>query len=397
MDALEYHRKNKGKMEIKSKVPLENKADLSLAYTPGVALPCLEIFKDKKKVYEYTFKGNSVAVVTDGSAVLGLGNLGAEGALPVMEGKALLFKKFGGIDAIPICLATQDSNEIINIVENIAPTFGGINLEDISAPRCFEIEDELKNRLDIPVMHDDQHGTAIVVLAGLINSLKVVGKKINNIKIVISGAGAAGIAVTKILLNAGAKNILILDSKGVIHNKRKGLNDSKKDIAKLTAVCNHADKNAKEECKRCVDGDLKTAVKNADVFIGVSAPNILSVEMIKTMNKDAIIFALSNPNPEISPDDAKKGGAKVIATGRSDYANQINNALAFPGVFRGALDVNAKEINEEMKIAAANALAGLVKHPSSDKIIPGIFDKGVAEAVANAVKKAAIETNAIRE
>jgi len=397
MDALEYHRMNNGKMEIKSKVPFENKEDLSLAYTPGVAMPCKEIFKDRKKVYEYTFKGNSVAVVTDGSAVLGLGNLGAEGALPVMEGKALLFKKFGNIDAIPICLRTQDSNEIINIVENISPTFGGINLEDISAPRCFEIENELKNRLNIPIMHDDQHGTAIVVLAGLINACKAVGKQFSDVKVVISGCGAAGIAVAKILLNSGVENIIMLDTKGIVHNNRKDLNEFKREIAKLTIKCMHSDKNIKSKCEKCIDGSLKEAIAGSDVFIGVSAPNILSVEMVRSMNDDAIIFALSNPDPEILPGDAKKGGAKVIATGRSDYPNQINNALAFPGVFRGALDANATMINEEMKIAAANALANFVKKPSIERIIPNIFEEGVARAVSIAVKEAAIKTGAARK
>ncbi|MBS3095762.1 NAD-dependent malic enzyme [Candidatus Woesearchaeota archaeon] len=386
MDALEYHKLKKGKIEIRSKMPMENSEDLSLAYTPGVAIPCKEIFKDKKKVYDYTFKGNSIAVVTDGSSVLGLGNLGPEGALPVMEGKALLFKKFANIDAIPICLNTQDAKEIIRAVELISPTFGGINLEDIAAPRCFEVENALKKSLDIPVMHDDQHGTAIVVLAALMNASKVVGKALNEMKIVISGAGAAGVAVTKILLNTGARNLVVLDSKGIINNNRKDLNSSKKEIALIT----------KESCDK-INGGLKEAIVSSDVFIGVSAPNIMNADMVKMMNKDAIIFALSNPDPEILPKDAKQGGVRIIATGRSDYPNQVNNALAFPGIFRGALNVDAVEINEEMKIAAAKSLASLVESPDEENIIPSIFDERVVEAVSRAVADAALRTNAVRK
>ncbi len=383
-ESLKLHREKKGKLEVASKVPLENRDDLSIAYTPGVAAPSMEIARDKKKVYEYTIKRNSVAVVTDGSAVLGLGNIGSEAALPVMEGKAILFKKFGGIDAYPICLATQDADRIVEAVKSIAPGFGGINLEDISAPRCFEVEERLKKELDIPVFHDDQHGTAIVVLAGLLNALNVVGKRMEDISIVISGAGAAGIAVAKLLLACDAKNIILSDTKGLIYEGRNGnTNGAKEEIAKLT--------NRKK-----LKGGIENAMKGADVLIGVSGPNTITKEMIKTMNRDAIVFAMANPVPEIMPADAKAGGARIVATGRSDYPNQINNVLAFPGVFRGALDVRARDINEEMKHAAAHALAGLVAKPTEEKIIPSPFDKGVAEAIAKAVSNAARKSGVAR-
>ncbi len=367
--ALKLHEKHKGKIAILSKVPLNNKDDLSTAYTPGVAEPCLHIAKNKQDVYKYTSKGNMVAVITDGSAVLGLGNIGPEAALPVMEGKAILFKRFAGLDAFPICINSQDTEEIIRTIKLIEPVFGGINLEDISSPRCFEIEERLKKELSIPVMHDDQHGTAIVVLAGLINACKVSGKDIKKIKVTI--CGAAGIAVTKLLLKYGIKNVIMVDSKGIINQKRQDLNKEKKEISKLTNKDN-------------LSGDLEEAVKQRDVFIGLSSKNLLSSKMVKTMNH-AIIFAMANPDPEILPDQAKAGGAIIIATGRSDYPNQINNVLAFPGVFKGALSSGKKQITDEMKLKAAEALASLVKNPSQDKIIPEAFDIGVADAVAKAV------------
>lgn len=371
-ESLKLHKDHKGKIEIKSKVKVENKYDLSIAYTPGVAEPCREIAKDKSKVYEYTSKGNLVAVVSDGSAVLGLGNIGPEAGIPVMEGKAILFREFGGVDAFPICLATQDTDEIVETVKRISPVFGGINLEDISAPRCFEVEERLKKELDIPVFHDDQHGTAIVVSAGLMNALKIVGKKIEYAVIVINGAGAAGIAIGKILKRIGAKNIMMCDSKGVIYSGRKeGMNPYKEEFAADT------DKRI-----------LSQAMQDADVFIGVSKGSCVSEDMVRSMNKDAIIFAMANPEPEIMPDKAKKAGARIVATGRSDFPNQVNNVLAFPGIFRGALDIRAKQITEEMKLAASKALAELVKKPAEDKILPLPFDKGVAKAVADAVKKA---------
>ena len=372
--SLSVHKKFRGKLEIVSKVPLSTKRDLSLYYTPGVAEPCKDIYKDPKKVYDYTWKGNTIAVVTDGSAVLGLGNIGPEAALPVMEGKCVLFKKFGGINAIPICLGTQNTDEIVNIVKNIAPGLGGINLEDISAPRCFEIEERLKKELDIPVFHDDQHGTAIVCLAGLINALKVTKKDISKVKIVVSGAGAAGMAITKLLLKYGFKNFILQDSKGIIYKGREGLDDSKKAIAEVT-----------NKGKR--KGGLTEALVGADVFIGVSKPNLATAKMIRTMAKDPIIFAMSNPDPEITPAEAKKGGARVIATGRSDYPNQINNVLVFPGIFKGALEARSSKISDEMKIAAAISIAKLVKKPDPDHIIPGVFDKNIAKVVASAVKK----------
>lgn len=381
-DSLKLHKEKKGKIEIKSKVPLKDKRDLSLAYTPGVAEPCMEIHRDIKKAYEYTSKQNMVAVVSDGSAVLGLGNIGPEAALPVMEGKAILFKEFGGVDAFPICLATQDAEKIIEAVKLIAPSFGGINLEDISAPRCFEIESRLKKELDIPVFHDDQHGTAVVVLAALRNALKLVDKKIGNVKIAVNGAGAGGIAVTKILLSAGAKNIILCDTKGLIYEGRENLNFAKEEIAKLT--------NRKK-----VSGSLADAMKGADVFVGVSVPGTVSKEMISSMSGDSIVFAMANPIPEIFPDSAKQAGAGIVATGRSDFPNQINNVLAFPGIFRGALDVRARDINEEMKLAASEALASLIE-PKEDYIIPSPFEKKVPKAVAEAVAKAARSSGVAR-
>jgi malate dehydrogenase (oxaloacetate-decarboxylating) len=371
--SLEMHKESHGKMEIKSKFPLKTKDDLSVAYTPGVAEVCLHIHKNPKEVFNYTIKNNTIGIITNGSAVLGLGNIGAEASIPVMEGKSILFKEFANIDAFPICLDTQDPKKIIEIVKIISPVFGGINLEDIKAPECFEIESELQN-LNIPVMHDDQHGTAIVVLAGLINSLKISNKDKEEIKVVISGAGAAGTAISKLLLNYGLKNIIVLDSKGAIHKERDDINQSKKELSEITNPNNER-------------GGLSHIIKNADVFIGVSQPNILKKEMIKSMNNQPIIFAMSNPNPEIHPSDAKEAGAFIIATGRSDFPNQINNVLAFPGIFRGALDVRAKSITKEMKISAAEAIASLVKNPNPENIIPSPFDKSVVPSVAEAVKK----------
>lgn len=384
-EALRLHEEKRGKIEIVSKVKVDNKDALSTAYTPGVAQPCLEIAEDKDKVYTYTAKGNIVAVVTDGSAVLGLGNIGPEASIPVMEGKAVLFKEFGGVDSFPIALDTQDTEKIIETVKLISPMFGGINLEDISAPRCFDIEERLKKDLDIPVFHDDQHGTAIVVLAGLKNALKIADKKMGDIRVVMMGAGAAGIAITKILLKAGVKDILLVDSKGAIYEGRKeGMNPVKEEMAKLT--------NRSKE-----SGSIHEVIKGKDVFIGVSKGNLLTRDDIKAMDKDPIIFAMANPTPEIDPDIAKDAGALVVATGRSDHPNQINNVLAFPGVFRGALDVRASEINDEMKIAAADALASMIASPAPDKIIPAPFDNGVAEAVAEAVKSKAVETGVAKD
>lgn len=371
-EALALHSKYRGKIATLVTTPIKKSIDLTLAYTPGVAEVAKVIYQDKRKVYDYTIKGHTVAIITDGSAVLGLGNIGPEAALPIMEGKCAIFKTFGNIDAFPICLATQKSTEIIKIVSQIAPVFGAINLEDIAAPRCFEIEEALQN-LGIPVMHDDQHGTAMVVLAGLINAAKVARKKLDTLKIIISGAGAAGHATAKLLAPMVA-DILILDSKGIISKSRTGLDKYKK---RLTGFTNN--KN--------LSGDLKTALKGADVFIGVSAGNILKSSDIKFMAKDSIVFAMANPVPEIYPDQAKKGGALIVATGRSDFANQINNSLAFPGIFKGALAIRAKTITQQMKIDAAWALAKLIKNPSADKIIPGPFDKGIAEVVAKAVSK----------
>ena len=380
--SLELHEEKHGKVEVISKVVVENKEQLAQAYSPGVAEPCRRIAADANDVYKYTAKGNLVAVVSDGTAVLGLGDIGPLAAMPVMEGKAILFKEFANVDAFPICLDTKDTEEIIETVKRIAPTFGGINLEDISAPRCFEIEKRLKERLNIPVFHDDQHGTAIVVLSGLLNALKIVNKKLDNIKVVINGAGSAGTAICKLLLSSGVKNIVMCDINGVI-SRDKDLSDNiyMQELANITNPDN-------------VTGTLKDAMVGADVFIGVSAPNIVSKEMVKTMNKDGIIFAMANPTPEIFPEDAKEAGIAVMGTGRSDYPNQINNVLAFPGVFRGALDVRASEINEEMKVAAAYAIANSVPDEdlNPENIIPKAFDLKVQGLVAEAVKEAAIKS-----
>ncbi|MFZ3060724.1 MAG: NADP-dependent malic enzyme [Candidatus Methanoperedens sp.] len=381
--ALRFHEFNHGKIALKSKVKIKTKEDMSLAYTPGVAEPCLRIHKNSEDVYRYTGKANFVAVVSDGSSVLGLGDLGALAAMPVMEGKAMLFKVFAGVDAFPICLDTKDTEEIINIVKNIAPVFGGINLEDIGAPRCFEIETRLKKLLDIPVFHDDQHGAALVMLAALINALKIVGKKFGKIKVVISGAGAAGTASAMLLINEGVKDIIVCDSTGIIYKGRAGLNPAKEELAKLTN-------------KNRISGSLADAMKGADVFIGLSVAGIVSEDMVRSMADDAIVFPLANPIPEIMPEKAKHAGARIVGTGRSDCINQINNALGFPGVFRGALDVRAKDINEEMKLAAANMLASLVPEPSEDNIIPTIFDSRVAPSVASAVAKAAMDSGVAR-
>ncbi len=379
--ALQKHEEWNGKLEVVSRAPLQTKEDLSTAYTPGVAAPCLEIAKDPEKAYVYTRKNNLVAVVSDGSAVLGLGNIGGLADMPVMEGKSILFKKFGGVDAFPICLDTQDTQEIIDTVTNIAPCFGGINLEDISAPRCFEIEKALIERLNIPVFHDDQHGTAIVVLAAVVNSLKIVGKELAKVRICISGAGAAGSAICRLLLAAGAEDIVVTCSKGVIYNGMEGLDPFKKE---LSTLINH----------RGVKGGLKEAIQGCDVFIGVSKAGLLTGEMVESMAKDAIIFAMANPTPEIFPDEAKKHGAKVVGTGRSDYPNQINNVLVFPGFFRGVLDARVTKITERMKINAAYALAALVKDDelSSDYVLPGAFDKRVASAIAQSVMQTAKES-----
>ena len=382
--ALQMHEEHHGKVAVQSKVKVENRDDLSTAYTPGVAEPCRRIHADPRDVYRYTAKGNLVAVVSDGTAVLGLGDIGPLAAMPVMEGKAILFKEFADVDAFPICLDTKDVDEIVRTVKAIAPTFGGINLEDISAPRCFEIESRLRKELDIPVFHDDQHGTAVITLAGLTNALKVVGKKKEDVKVVTSGAGAAAIAITKLLLSAGFRDITMCDRKGAIYQGREGLNWIKTEMAEVTNLERRA-------------GSIADMLVGADVFIGVSAPNTVTTEMVKTMNKDAIIFACANPTPEIFPDAAKAGGARVISTGRSDYPNQINNVLAFPGIFRGAFDVRASDINEEMKVAAAEALAALVGDQlSEDYIIPAAFDPRVGPAVAKAVAEAARRTGVAR-
>ncbi|WP_017756096.1 NAD(P)-dependent malic enzyme [Calidifontibacillus oryziterrae] len=385
-EALHIHSINKGKLESKSKVPVRNAHDLSLAYSPGVAEPCKDIYEDKTKVYEYTMKGNMVAVVSDGTAVLGLGNIGPEAALPVMEGKAVLFKSFAGVDAFPICLNTTDVEKIIETVKLLEPNFGGVNLEDISAPNCFIIEERLKKEASIPVFHDDQHGTAIVTVAGLINALKLVGKSMSEIRVVMNGAGAAGIAIMKLLYQFGVRDIIMCDTKGAIFEGRPfGMNDVKDQVAKMTNL-------------HKLEGTLSDVIKGADVFIGVSVEGALTADMIKSMNKDSIIFAMANPNPEIMPSIARESGAKVVGTGRSDFPNQVNNVLAFPGIFRGALDVRATHINEEMKVAAVNAIANLVSEEelSSDYVIPGPFDKRVAPEVAAAVAKAAIETGVAR-
>lgn len=384
--SLDLHKKYRGKMEIRSKVPLLTKDDLSIAYTPGVAKPCLEIERDESLSRVYTNRGNTIAVVTDGSAVLGLGNIGAAAALPVMEGKAILFKEFADIDAIPICLDTSDKDEIVRIVKAMEPTFGGINLEDINAPNCFYIEDELKKISKIPIFHDDQHGTAVVTLAALINSLKIVGKKMEDIRVVINGAGAAGMAIAKILLDLDVKDILMCDRSGIIYAGRyEGMNPYKEEIAKRTN-------------KERLQGSLKEAVVGADVFIGVSQAGALTEEMVTTMNTDSIIFAMANPVPEIMPDLAKANGARIVSTGRSDFPNQVNNVLAFPGILRGALDVQASDINEAMKIAAAEAIASLVLDVelNEDYVIPSPLNKEVAKVVARNVAKAAIDSGVAR-
>ena len=382
-ESLRLHGEWKGKIEMVTRVPVKTKDDLSLAYTPGVAQPCLEIQKDINKSYELTRRWNMAAVITDGSAVLGLGDIGPEAGMPVMEGKCVLFKAFGDVDAFPICVKTKDVDEFVETVYNISGSFGGINLEDIAAPRCFEIERKLKEKCDIPIFHDDQHGTAVITLAGLTNALKVVGKK-KDVKIVTSGAGAAAIAITKLLLSAGFRDITMCDRKGAIYKGREGLNWIKTEMAEATNLSRKA-------------GTLADMLMGADVFIGVSAPNTVTTEMVKTMNKDAIIFACANPTPEIFPDAAKAGGARVVSTGRSDYPNQINNVLAFPGIFRGAFDVRASDINEEMKVAAAEALAGLVGDElSEDYIIPAAFDPRVGPAVAKAVAEAARRSGVAR-
>ena len=383
-ESLRLHGEWKGKIEMVTRVPVKTRDDLSLAYTPGVAQPCLEIQKDINKSYELTRRWNMAAVITDGSAVLGLGDIGPEAGMPVMEGKCVLFKAFGDVDAFPICVKTKDVDEFVETVYNISGSFGGINLEDIAAPRCFEIERKLKEKCDIPIFHDDQHGTAVITLAGLTNALKVVGKKKEDVKIVTSGAGAAAIAITKLLLSAGFRDITMCDRKGAIYQGREGLNWIKTEMAEVTNLSRKA-------------GTLADMLVGADVFIGVSAPNTVTTEMVKTMNKDAIIFACANPTPEIFPDAAKAGGARVISTGRSDYPNQINNVLAFPGIFRGVFDVRASDINEAMKFAAAEALAGLVGDDlSEDYIIPAAFDPRVGPAVAKAVAEAARRSGVAR-
>ena len=384
-ESLRLHYEWKGKLEVTPRAAVDSKEALSLAYTPGVAQPCLEIQKDINKSYELTRRWNTVAVVTDGSAVLGLGDIGPEAGMPVMEGKCVLFKAFGGVDAIPLCVRSHDVDEIVNTVALLAGSFGGVNLEDIAAPRCFEIERKLKERCDIPIFHDDQHGTAVITLAGLTNALKVVGKKLEDVKIVFNGAGAAAIAIVKLLLSAGARNVTLCDRKGAIYEGRtEGMNPVKEEIAKVTNPARQA-------------GSLAEILVGADVFIGVSAPGAVTTEMVKTMNKDAVIFACANPTPEIFPDDAKAGGAAVVATGRSDFPNQINNVLAFPGIFRGALDARASDINDDMKIAAAHALADLVGDQlSADYIIPAAFDPRVKDAVAAAVEEAARKSGVAR-
>ncbi|KDE96473.1 malate dehydrogenase [Staphylococcus sp. TE8] len=385
-DALEMHKENQGKLEITPNIKVTNKEELSLAYSPGVAEPCKEIHEDSRKVYDYTIKANTVAVVTDGTAVLGLGNIGAEASIPVMEGKAVLFKSFAGINGVPIALDTTDTDEIVNTVKLLQPNYGGINLEDISAPRCFEIEETLKKETNIPVFHDDQHGTAIVTMAGLINALRIVDKDLSDIKVVLNGAGAAGIAIVKLLYSYGVRDMIMCDSKGAIYEGRQhGMNDTKSYVANWT----NKDK---------IDGSLEEVIKDADVFIGVSVADLLTKDMVKSMADDPIIFAMANPNPEIKPDDAKEAGAKVIGTGRSDFPNQINNVLAFPGIFRGALDVEATHINEDMKKAAVEAIADLIEEDelNPDYCIPGPFDKRVAPSVARSVAKAAMESGVAR-
>lgn len=384
-ESLKYHEKYKGKLEIRSKVAIENSRDLSLAYTPGVAEPCRRINACIDDIYKYTTKGNMIAVVTDGTAVLGLGDIGPEAALPVMEGKCVLFKTFGGVDAFPICLATKDVDEIVKTVKLISPSLGGINLEDISAPRCFEVEERLKAELNIPVFHDDQHGTAVVVLAALINATRALNRKIKDLSIVINGAGAAGIAISKLLIKTGVKDVVLCDRKGTIYKGREGMNPSKEKMAEITN-------------RRMVKGSLKDAMAGADVFIGVSAPDVVTGDMVKSMAPDCMIFPMANPTPEIFPDEAVKAGAKIVGTGRSDFKNQINNVLAFPGIFRGALDVRASQINDEMKIAAAHAIADSVSSEelSTDFIMPHAFNKQVGINVASAVAEAARKSGVAR-
>ena len=385
-ESLRLHGEWKGKIEVVSRVPVNSKEDLSLAYTPGVAQPCLEIQKDVNKSYELTRRHNMCLVVTDGTAVLGLGDIGPEAGMPVMEGKCVLFKAFGDVDAFPLCIKSKDVDEIVNTIYMISGSFGGVNLEDIAAPRCFEIEKKLKEKCDIPIFHDDQHGTAVITLAGLTNALKLVGKKLEEVKVVVNGAGAAAIAITKLLITAGLKDVVLCDRRGAIYEGRaEGMNPVKEEMAKITNL----DKKA---------GTLADMLVGADVFIGVSAPGMVTTEMVKTMNKDAIIFACANPTPEIFPDDAKAGGAKVIATGRSDFPNQCNNVLAFPGIFRGAFDVRASDINDEMKIAAAHAIAGLISDEelNEEYILPAAFDPRVGKAVAAAVAEAARKTGVAR-
>ena len=385
-ESLRLHGEWKGKIEVVTRVPVENKDDLSLAYTPGVAQPCLEIQKNVDKSYDLTRRWNMCLVVTDGSAVLGLGNIGPEAGMPVMEGKCVLFKAFGDVDAFPLCIKSNDVDEIVNTIYLISGSFGGVNLEDISAPRCFEIEKKLKEKCDIPIFHDDQHGTAIITLAGLTNALKVVGKKKEDVRIIMNGAGAAAISIARLLLTAGFKDITLCDRKGAIYEGRpEGMNPVKDEMAKVTNLAKKS-------------GSLADMLVGADVFIGVSAPGAVTTEMVKTMNKDAVVFACANPTPEIFPDDAKAGGAKVVSTGRSDFPNQINNVLAFPGIFRGAFDVRAKEINDEMKLAASEALANLItdEELSPEYIIPKAFDKRVGPAVAKAVAEAAKRTGVAR-
>lgn len=384
-ESLRLHKEWKGKIEVVTRVPAENKEDLSLAYTPGVAQPCLEIQKDINKSYELTRRWNMCLVVTDGSAILGLGNIGPEAGMPVMEGKCVLFKAFGDVDAFPLCIKSNDVDEIVNTIYMISGSFGGVNLEDISAPRCFEIEKKLKEKCDIPVFHDDQHGTAIVVAAGLTNALRYVHKDFSEAKVVINGAGSAGISICRLLLALGIGDVILVDRNGILAPGEEWMNPAQKEMAEITN-------------KERLHGDLKTAMKGRDIFVGVSAPNIVTAEMVSTMADDAIVFAMANPTPEIMPDEAKKGGAKVVATGRSDFPNQINNVLVFPGVFRGAFDVRASDINEEMKIAASKAIAALISDEelSADNIIPKAFDKRVGPAVAKAVAEAAGRTGVAR-
>lgn len=383
--ALKVHEENKGKISVCSKVKVEDKDDLSIAYTPGVAAPCIEISKDESLAYKYTSKGNMVGVISDGTAVLGLGDIGASASIPVMEGKAILFKEFANVDAFPICLNTKDVDEIVRTVKLMEPVFGGINLEDISAPRCFEIEEKLKKELNIPVFHDDQHGTAIVLSAAIINALKLIDKKLEDLEIVINGPGAAGIAIAKMLLSMGVKNIILCGLNGALEENMDDLNWAQREMLKVTNINNEK-------------GLLKDVIKHKDVFIGVSGPNCVTKDMVASMNEKSIILAMANPTPEIMPDLAKEGGAYIVGTGRSDFPNQVNNVLAFPGIFRGALDVRASEINEEMKIAAANAIADSIKEEdlNPNNILPKAFDREVAKNVAEAIKKAAIDSGVAR-